>query len=177
MKSHIKDFLDNFQITSSKTHISLITYSNVVSTLPFNASLDKSKIIQNIDLLKNENGTESNLYQLFDTVQRDVFSLKGGVRRSSPKVLVVFTKGKVPEGKEVMLEEAARKLKSSEDVEIIVVSIGSKYNEVLKEVASAPEVNNFIQISSVKDLNNEEVSHRLASQVCSSNLFILCSLK
>ncbi|XP_047136671.1 collagen alpha-1(II) chain isoform X1 [Hydra vulgaris] len=167
LKDYTKDFLDNFQITSSKTHISLVTYSDTVLTLPFNTSFDKNRIIKNIDLLKNQNGQESNLDKLFDAVQRDVFSLNGGVRRSSPRTLVVFTKGKYPKGKELSIKEAASKLKSSENVEIIIVNIGSEYNQVLKEVVSGTEKSNFIQINSVKDLKKEEISRRLAYQVCS----------
>ena len=170
MKKFAANLLDNFKVGPSKSHISVSTFSDVIGTrTSFNEEFDKSKIVQYVRDLKTDSGDQSNIGDFLEVANNEIFTLQGGVRQSTARVLVLFTAGSFPKDQEFKAQEEARKLKAAgQDVQIVVVTVGaSEQQSVLKNIASEPVESKLFSFTTTEELNDDVIERKIAESICS----------
>eukprot|EP00794_Sanderia_malayensis_P010634 gene10634-11762_t len=169
MFQQIKDFtnelVDDFEIGLRKTHVGVVVFSfNAKIAIRLDETFDKDVLkskVQNISYMGYTTATDAALR----IVDKDMFSLKGGMRQGVPQVLIVLTDGKCTECKENVSIPASR-LKAR-GVKIFAIAIGKKVDvpELLSFV-SEPEADHLLQIDSTNNLKT--VIKKLATEGCAA---------
>ena len=171
MKTFAAELTRHFKIGKSRSHISIATFSDTPNTFQsFSSSYDPEVIKQNIATLKSDGGASSNIGDFLRFAGNEIFGISGSVRQSSPRILVIFTKGKFPLDQEAKAKEEAAKLKADgKDVQIIVVNVGgSEQQATLKNIASEPTPAKLIKVLTVAELKADQIKQTIAEEICSS---------
>ncbi|XP_031574014.1 collagen alpha-1(XII) chain-like [Actinia tenebrosa] len=156
MKEAAKRLTDGLDISSDGAHVSILVYStNVDDYYMFDENADKGKISKLIEGLKYY-GEWPRLDRALSAIPHRVFSPFNGARSDVPKVVVVFTDGKLEGpstklGQSDLLNSLARSIENLRRKDVMLYGVatsGVTNNQVFDMIAGDQ--------SRIMDINNME---------------------
>ena len=172
MQEYVKAALKLYSISSSNTHVGLLTYGgeHVNVTLPVSAGTQTSTAEQALNYLRLVGGPRK-MNKAVRFANSEIFSVKGGSRPNVNRVLVLLTAGKNnAEGKND-LPKAAKVLKER-NIDVIVIGVGNSVDdEELTQVATNPD--NYVKITDATQLPDALGPLEKSSAIKTGNALLL----
>lgn len=175
LKEGASKMISDFKVGAANSHIGLLTFSSSARVIyNFARTYEPNKMKKELNALRQDAVTDTNLGVLLKTAGNDMFSLKGKARRGIPKVLILVTKGPLQSnGTDSILKNAEALKQSLGGVELITVYIGPKGTAdaaLLKNIASISQSSKqkkFFQFDSLPEFTRNENLLKISSDACS----------
>ncbi len=175
MKDFAASFSDSFKVGSAKSHIGLASFGSKAQVdFNFGRSFNARKIKGQIENLPYVGAGSGNIGEMLKIAEEDLFSLKGLMRRGTPKVLVMIVQGPADVKNAVELQKRAEKLKETGgSVNLMIINIdkeGSKSDELLKSIASkssSTKARNYYRVDNAIELLKAANQLTIAKDACS----------
>lgn len=164
--SDIKNFLkalgDKFIVSQPGAHLSVSVFADEAKQMfNFHQGNSKEYFLNQIEKLPHLNKGQSNMDKAVRLASREAFSLRGGTRQGSPKVLVLITAGDCSTCKESLA--AAVEPLQNDGVQIVTLAIGNKVNKAeLLGISSIPG----LEEKSTSQLINSVLIQKISDAVC-----------